>query len=225
VSLGPILLRIISVAALVACTAPPSLALDDQITIAFAEAPIGMPPADFDLGVTGRGHPGKWTVVRDPTAPGGFALEQSSDDPTEDRFDFAVYQSLSLKNLAATIRFKLLNGTMKSAGLVFRFQDARNYYVLRANALESRVDVFRVRDGDMKRVSGTDADVALNHWQTLKLVASGDQFEVALDNTPLFTAWDQTFMTDGRIGLWTQEDNVTRFGQFEITALPWSEGP
>lgn len=224
-SLRPPLLRIASIAAPAACMAAPSLAVDGQTTIAFAENRIGMPPADFDLGITGRGHLGKWRIVRDQTAPEGFALEQSSDDPTEDRFDFAVYQSLSLKNLAATIRFKLLNGTMKSAGLVFRFQDARNYYVLRANALENRVDVFRVRDGDMKRVTGTDADVVLNHWQMLTLVANGDQFEIALDNTPLFTAWDQTFLTDGRIGLWTQEDNVTRFGQFEITALPWSEGP
>ena len=41
----------------------------------------------------------------------------------------------------------------------------------------------------------------------------------------LFTVWDQTFLTNGRIGLWTQEDNVTRFDQFEIAALPWSEDP
>jgi hypothetical protein len=44
-------------------------------------------------------------------------------------------------------------------------------------------------------------------------------------DTSLFTGWDQTFLADGRIGLWTQEDNVTRFDQFEITALPWSESP
>jgi hypothetical protein len=225
VSIGPILFRFISIAALAVCMAAPSLAVDGQTTIAFAENRIGMPPADFDLGITGHGHPGKWTIVHDETAAGGVAIEQSSDDPTDDRFDFAVYQSLSLKNLAASTRFKLITGTMKSAGLVFRFRDAGNYYVLRANALESRVDVFRVLDGEMKRVSGTDADVALGHWQTLKLVANGDQFEVSLDNTSLFTVWDQTFLTDGRVGLWTQEDNLTRFDQFAITALPWSEGP
>ena len=224
-SLGPILLRIIGIAALAACMAAPSLAGVGQTTIAFAENRIGLPPSDFDLGVTGHGQPGKWTTVRDESAAGGFAIEQSSDDLTGDRFDFTVYQSLSLKNLAASTRFKLINGTMKSAGLVFRFRDASNYYVLRANALEGRVDVFCVRDGEMKRVSGTDADVVLDHWQTLKLVANGDQFEVALDNRPLFTAWDQTFLTDGRIGLWTQENNLTRFDQFAITALPWSEGP
>jgi len=225
VSLRPALFCIISIAALAAWLAAPSLAADGQTTIALAENRIGMPPADFDLGITGHGHTGKWTIVRDESSAEGVAIEQSSDDPTNDRFDFAVYQSLSLKNLAVSTRFKLITGTMKSAGLVFRFRDAGNYYVLRANALEGRVDVFCVREGEMKWVSGTDADVVLGHWQTLKLVANGDQFEVSLDNTSLFTVWDQTFQTDGRVGLWTQEDNLTRFDQFAITALPWSEGP
>ena len=224
-SLRPALFCIISIAALAACMGPPSLADESETVIAFSEFRIGIPPAYFDFGVTGSGHPGIWTIVRDQTATAGFALEQSSDDPTEDRFDFAVYQSLSLKNVVVRTRFRLISGTMKSAGLVFRFQDASNYYLLRANALEGRVDVFRVRNGEMRRVTGTDADVVLNHWQTLKLVANGDQFDVSLDNTPLFTVWDQTFLADGRIGLWTQEDNVTRFDQFEITALPWSEDP
>ena len=184
---GIILLRVISLGVLAACVAAPSLAVDGQTTIAFAENRIGMPPADFDLGITGHGQPGKWTIVRDESAFWGIAIEQSNDDPTEDRFDFAVHQSPSLKNLAASTRFKLITGTMKSAGLVFRFRDASNYYLLRANALESRVDVYRVQGGEMKRISGTDADVVLNHWQTLKLVANGDQFDVSLDNTPLFT--------------------------------------
>jgi len=95
--------------------------------------------------------------------------------------------------------------------------------VVSASALEERVDLFRVLAGKMERIGGTEADVVLNHWQMLGLVAQGDQFTVSLDNKWLFTVWDRTFSTDGRIGLWTEEDNVTRFDQFEIKALPWSE--
>jgi hypothetical protein len=67
--------------------------------------------------------------------------------------------------------------------------------------------------------------VVLNHWQTLKLIANGDRFEVWLDDVPLFTAWDRTFLTDGNIGLWTESDNVTHFDQFNIAGLPRSAGP
>jgi len=35
---------------------------------------------------------------------------------------------------------------------------------------------------------------------------------------------DRTFSTDGRIGLWAEKDNLTRFDQLEITVLPrWEE--
>ena len=68
-----------------------------------------------------------------------------------------------------------------------------------------------------------DADVALNHWQVLGVLAENDRLSVYLDGTQLFTVSDRTFLKDGRIGLWTEGDNVTRFDQFEITALPWSE--
>jgi len=232
-SAGAVLLRLVSLGMLVACMTAPTRAADSQNAMPFSQNQIGMPPADFDFGVTGQSHPGKWTIVRDATANAGLALEQSNDAPTGDCIDFAVYQSLSLKNFAVRTRFKLITGTMQSAGLVFRFLDARNYYVLRANALEERVDILRMRGGEMTQISGTDAGVVLDHWQTLRLVANGDQFEVSLDNDALFTVWDETFLTEGRIGLWTQEDNLTRFDQFEltrfdqfeITALPWSEGP
>jgi hypothetical protein len=95
--------------------------------------------------------------------------------------------------------------------------------VVSASALEERIDLFRVLAGKMERIGGTEAEVALNHWHKLGLVAQGDQFTVSLDNKWLFTVWDRTFLTDGRIGLWTEEDNVTRFDQLEIRALPWSE--
>jgi len=112
---------------------------------------------------------------------------------------------------------------MQTAGIAFRFVNPNNYYVVSANALEGRIDLFRVLDGKMKRIGGTDAEVVLNHWHNIRLVAEGDRFAVSLDNAWLFTVWDRTFLTDGRVGLWTEEDNVARFDQFEVKALPWSE--
>jgi hypothetical protein len=220
-----ILIRVLAIGMLIAATMGPLQAVESQAAITFAENRLGEPPADFDFGASGSGQAGKWTVVRDPTASQGLALEQASGDATDDRFEFAIYRSLSLKNLIVSTRFKLIAGTTRSAGLVFRFRDANNYYILRADAVEGRVDIFCVTNSEVERISGTDADVVLNHWQTLKLAANGDQFEVSLDDIPLFTAWDRTFLTDGSIGLWTEGDNVTRFDQFNIAALPWSAGP
>jgi hypothetical protein len=101
--------------------------------------------------------------------------------------------------------------------------NADNCYVVSANALEDRVDFFRFLAGRMERIGGMDADVFLDHWQVLGLVADGDKFAVSLDSKPLFAVSDRTFLKEGRIGFWTEEDNVTRFDLLEITALPWSE--
>jgi hypothetical protein len=189
----------------------------------FSEDRLGKTPMGFDFGVTGVGHPGTWIIVRDPTASGGFSLELSSNEPIDDRFDFALLPDLSLKNVAAAARFKLITGTMQSAGIVFRFVDANNYYVVRANALEGRVDLFRVSGGAMKRITGREAEVVRNYWYTLKVAANDDRFEVSLDGLWQFTAYDKTFPGDGGVGLWTQEDNVTRFDRFEVWALPPTE--
>jgi len=219
-----ITLRTISAAMFAAWMVAPAFAIDGKESIDLEEYRIGVPPLDhFDFGVTGGGQPGQWSVVRDVTAVHGVAIEQSNTDPTENRFPLAIYKPLSLKNLAASIRLKLINGTIQTAGIAFRFVNADNYYVVSASALEERIDLFRVLDGRMKRIGGTEADVALNHWHKLGLVAQDDQFTVSLDNAWLFSVWDRTFLTDGRIGLWTEEDNVTRFDQLEIKALPWSE--
>jgi hypothetical protein len=218
-----ILLRTRSAAILVACMVAPALAVDGGSGIDFDESRIGLPPEQFDFGITGQGRPGQWSVVRDVTAIGGIAVEQSSNDPTENRFAFAIYRPLSLKNLAVSMRFKLIKGTMRNAGIAFRFVNPDNYYVVSASALEERVDLFRVVNGKMERIWGTDADVTRYHWHKLGLVAKHGEFTVFLDDTWLFTAQDDTFLADGRIGLWTEEDNVTRFDRLEITALPWSE--
>jgi hypothetical protein len=117
----------------------------------------------------------------------------------------------------------VIAGTTKTVGIAFRFLDPDNYYVLSANALEGRVDLFRILAGKMERIGGTDADVVLNHWHMLGLVAEGDQFTVSLDGDWVFTVRDRTFLADGRVGLWTEEDNVTRFDKLAITGLAWSE--
>jgi hypothetical protein len=183
---------------------------------------IGVPPSDFELSQTGDGERGQWTVVRDPTALGGLAIEHRSTDHHDDRFPLAIYKPLAFENVEAGVRFKIISGTMQAAGLAVCLRNPNNYYAVSVSALEQRVDLLLFAKGQVKRIESAEADVALNRWQTLRLIVNDDHFTVSLDDKELFVTFDRARRKDGRIALWTQEDNVTRFEQIEIQPLPAS---
>src|SRR4051812_379517 len=162
-------------------------------------------------------------MVRDVTAIDGTAIEHVSTDQHENRYSLAIYAPVSTKDFKVSVRFKIMKGTMQAAGIAARFLDVDSYYLVRASALEERLDLFRVVNGKKERIWGTDADVVRDRWQLLELQAIDDEFTVSLDRNWLFTARDSTLPSEGQIGLWTEEDNVTRFDGLEIETLPTRE--
>ncbi len=211
---------LIGAVALIAGAAISARSEQPKPKIDFVSNGIGVPPTDFEFWRTGHGDVGRWSVVRDATALAGASIEQFSLDNTEDRFPVAIYKPISAKNVEVSAHFKLVGGTMQSAGVAVRLTSAGDYYVVRVSALEARADLFRVTDGKIKRIAGADAHVVRNRWQTLGVIAENDRFTVSLDDRLVFTAWDRIFLGDGHIALWTEDDNVTRFEEIVITPLP-----
>jgi hypothetical protein len=189
--------------------------------IAIDRMTFGSPPGGFTFARTGRGTEGEWTVIADPTASAGRAIEQISTDRTDYRFPLAIHESLSASNLDAEVRFKAVAGKIdQAAGLAVRLQDADNYYVARANALEDNVRFYRVVDGRREQLGGSNLKVTPNQWHTLGLRAEGERFTVSYDGKSLFSVTDKTFAEAGGVALWTKADSVTRFDQMTITILP-----
>ena len=213
----------IGIAAVVASAPHPGRTVGTTTTFDTTQSEFGTPPPDFDFLQTGDGEPGRWTVVRDTAAMDGTAIEHVSTDQHENRFSLAIYASVSSKDFKVKVRFKIMKGTMQAAGIAARFLDVDSYYVVIASALEERVDLFRIVNGNKERIWGTDADVVRDRWHLLELQANDDQFTISLDRNWLFTAWDSTLPSDGQVGLWTEEDNVTRFDRLEIETFPASE--
>jgi hypothetical protein len=189
-------------------------------TITFGKGTIGAPPIDFEFWRTGEGGPGRWIVVRDETAEGGLALEQTSDEPTDYRFPLAIYEPLSERNVEVRVRFKAMAGKIdRAAGIAVRVTSADDYYVVRANALENNLRFYRVVKGKREQISGASAKVSSNEWHTLGLRAEGERFTISFDGRQLFTATDKTFSHTGKVALWTKADSITRFDRIMIEAL------
>jgi hypothetical protein len=203
--------------------------------IGFDEMEIGAPPKSFGFARTGQGRPGRWVVVKDDTAPSApSVLAQTDADPAGDRFPLAVLEGFSAADVDLSVRFEPVSGAEdRAAGLVWRYRDADHYYVVRANALEGNVVLYKVEGGkrsDLKPKGGgafaygKKAPVPSGAWSTLRVVARGPVFEVFLNGPKLFEVEDATFTAPGRVGLWTKADSVTRFDDLEFR-VPGKEMP
>ncbi|TLY31700.1 MAG: hypothetical protein E6K56_04465 [Ignavibacteria bacterium] len=170
---------------------------------------------------TGNGQIGNWIVVEDTTAPSKpNVLAQTSQDQTDYRFPVAVLDSSAYTDLQLSVKFKAIKGSVdQGAGLVWRYKDINNYYLVRANALEDNVNSYKVVKGSRKQVEGSNTKVSTNQWHTLVVEARGDTLECYFDGKRLIEKEDQTFTGSGQIGLWTKADSYILFDDFTVKNL------
>jgi len=180
------------------------------------------PPAGFSFARTGQGSPGRWIVRIDPTSPAGdHVLAQVDPDDTDYHFPVAVADAPVLKDVRAEVRCRQVSGRVDQAcGLAVRYQDADNYYVARANALEDNVRLYRVVGGRRQQLASWSGRVASGVWHTLALAARGDRLTVRWEGKVIMEETDRTFTEAGRAGVWTKADSVTHFDGLTVTPLP-----
>ena len=192
-------------------------------TITFDQA--GALPAGWIGGITGQGT-AKWDVVPDSSAPTPRNVLRQSGEAT---FCWAVKQDEHIEDGFVEVKIKAIAGKEDQAGgIVWRFQDANNYYLVRANALEGNVVLYKTVNGKRSSLPvkgrmfgyGVDTDVPKNRWNTLRVDFVGDLFTVTFQGKTLFQVQDDTFRDAGAVGLWTKADSVTLFDDFTFSARP-----
>jgi hypothetical protein len=185
--------------------------------LTFDQDPIGSPPAGFEFARTGQGAEGKWVVRADKDSPTNHVLVQESADATDYRFPLAVVKEGSYKDVTLSVRARPVSGEVDQGfGLVWRYQDANNYYITRCNADEDNCTIYHTVAGSRRAFQNKSIKVAKNTWHTLKLEAAGNHFVVWFDGKKVLDATDDTFKDAGRVGLWTKADSVIQFDDFTI---------
>jgi len=205
-------------ALLLASTALAETTSSTETVLDFEQSESDKVPAGFSPALTGGGGPVEWVIREDPTMPRGTkVLVQTSADRTDYRFPLCIYDAVTAKDVAVSVQCKPVSGKVDQAcGLIVRFQDKGNYYLVRANALEDNVRLYRVVGGNRKEFAGKNAKVSSGVWHTLRVEAKGKHFTVSFDGKRLFEADDETFKGPGKIGLWTKADSVTEFDDLKI---------
>lgn len=176
-------------------------------------------PKGWESGVTGKGT-AKWEVTADDTAPSKPNVLKQSGEAT---FCWVAKTDEKITNGFAEVKFKPVAGKEDQAGgIVFRFKDANNYYIVRANALEDNVVLYKTVDGKRSSLQvkgrmfgyGVDTKVPKGKWSTLRVEFQGNLFTVSFNGKKLFEVEDDTFKDAGAVGVWTKADSVTLFDDF-----------
>jgi len=198
--------------------APPVLAAKlDRVTRDFEADAVGAGPPGFEFARTGGGAEGRWLVRVEKGAEKNHVLVQESADPTDYRFPLAVLREGVYKDVTLTVRARPLSGKVDQGfGLVWRYQDANNYYVARCNANENNCTIYHTVDGRRRAFLNHAVKVTTNTWHTLKAEALGDHFTVWFDGDKVLDARDGTFKDAGKVGLWTKADSVIEFDDLTV---------
>jgi hypothetical protein len=187
-------------------------------TTSFEADTIGSVPKGWTVTKTGKGDP-RWTVEHDPTAPSKSKVVKQSGQAT---YPLLLKDDSNIRDGFIEIKFKAVAGTQdRAAGVVWRAQDANNYYVARANALEDNVVLYKTVGGVRSHLEivgrkggyGVSAKVPANQWLALRVEFNAGRFSVFYNGERMFEVEDSTFAGAGMVGLWTKADSVTLFDE------------
>ncbi len=186
----------------------------------FSKEAAGKVPDGWKVTQTNKGKGSEWKVVADPTAPSktGFVLAQIAESPTA-VFNLCIAEKTRFQDVEIRADFKAVKGDIdQGGGLVWRFKDAKNYYIARVNPLEDNFRVYKVVNGKRIQLDSVKVKVPAGKWHHIKIKQIGDKIECFLDGKKMMTVNDDTFTETGAVGLWTKADAQTYFDNIVVQA-------
>ncbi len=184
-------------------------------TVNFDDMKTGTAPAGWTATQTGSGS-AKWSVEKDESAPSKPNVLKQSGAAT---FPVCIKNDTNLTDGFVEVKFKPVAGKEDQAGgVIWRVQDANNYYVARANALEDNVTIYHTINGKRVAFKNINTKVMSGVWHTLRVDFAGNKFSVTFDGNKVIEATDGSFANAGKVGVWTKADSVTEFDNFTYGA-------
>jgi hypothetical protein len=200
----------------------------------FGDYATDYPPPGFRSVVAGEGKPGNWKVLLEdvsktsssstsnaPSLSKKAVLAQVSHEPLDRRFPMLIFDKEAFGDFTLNTRFEIADGILEqTAGIVFRYQNKSNFYVVCASASEHYFHCYKVQNGTIAAPFGPQMEISKG-WHDLVIQTEGTRIRCALDGKDLIKLADNTFTGEaGKIGFWTKSDTVAYFGDTTIQYTP-----
>jgi hypothetical protein len=180
-------------------------------TVNFDDVGAGKLPAHWTGSEAGKGE-SRWAVIADDSAPSKpNALKKSGEAACA----VLIKKDTSIKDGFVEVKFNAVSGNDdRAGGIIWRCQDADNYYIACANALENSITIYYTLNGSLTEMQSAQMKVSSKQWHTLRVDFRGPHSTVSLDGKKAIEWDDETFRDAGKIGLWSKADSVTLFDNF-----------
>ena len=205
-----------------------------ELRFDFKDVPAGNTPTNFRSMLAGTGAPGDWQIVMDevpallerltdhaPSTSRRPVLAQLGTDPANERFPMLMFEGEQFADFSLTTRFKMVGGTNEQmAGIAFRIQDEKNFYVIRASALGRNIRFYKVVNGVRSDPIGPVLDMPKGVWHELKIICKGSEIRSELNGREAIPALRDYTFNSGRAAFWTKSDSVSYFSDTVINYKP-----
>jgi hypothetical protein len=172
-----------------------------QIVVrAFEEDAVGAPPPGFAFAIARQQAPARWLVRSD--AANRYVIHLA-DASAAGGFSLAVLEAPHPAQMRASVRLKLIDGE-QLGGIVWRYQDAENFYLAALDLRLQELALYRVTRGNRIRLDDEDElELDAAAWHSLRVVQDDDDIRVSLGGISVIRARDRMFSEGGRAGIWS----------------------
>lgn len=206
-----------------------------EINFDFSDFSAGATPTNFVSVLAGAGQPGDWKIALEdvppllaPLTPQASSAEtkravltQANLDATDERYPMFIYNGETFLDFNFSTRFKITGGvTEQMAGIVFRYQNASNFYVFRASALGKNIAFYKMINGQIESPVKLPMEISTNVWHELEVDCSGVYIECLLDGQKVLPTITDKTPFEGKAGFWTKSDAASYFCDAKITYTP-----
>jgi hypothetical protein len=205
-----------------------------ELTFDFSTVPAKQIPPGFTNLVAGKGKLGEWRVITDafpsalpalnektPAMTQRSVLGQFSAEVTDEHFPILLYNRETFSDFTLTTKFKLVDGVAEQmAGIVFRLQDEKNFYVIRASGFGNNVRFYKMVAGLRSTPIGPELTVPRGVWHELKIECHGNRIRAWLNGQEAIPSLTDTSFAAGKLGFWTKSDAISYFTDTKIVYTP-----
>jgi hypothetical protein len=213
--------RVPLVASAIAVAVVSAAAFQEPTLFTFDHLSAATLPAGFTTASFRQPEPGRWAISR---LDAGGALHHAAV-PGVMGWSLALAPAAPAAAFRVTARVRLSGGN-RAGGLVWHYQDARNFMAAVLDLGDGDLELFRVSDGNRIRLEDRDGlELDALAWHTLRVIAGGGKTTVSIGGIRVLD-WDErrSGARMGRVGVLAHGRADAAFDDLRVEPLSGRQG-